>query len=501
MERTQFIALAVLAANLAAVGCSDNPARPSETFAVLLSAGQEPFSTEVPDARHLLERVPGPFALSGTNVRYDADLGALLVDLSVANLDGPPLFEPVGLIFQSLSPRGVVVLNAEDGASGPGARLEFEFADGDDVWSPGESSLPRTVQFAVAPGEQVGFGGDLSVTEGPLSGVIGGLVWHDRNEDGLQGPDELGLPGVRLAVESTQPASRVVVVTGAAGDFAVGRLPAATYTVGCVTTGLTATTAAPLTLTLSLQDGGVSARTGAAIGLLLGLPPEVVRAAGADAAVRTDLDTRRNDNYGANPFVMVGGSRGGGGLDNGDPDGMRTLVYFPLDDIPVPVRQATLELTVANYQEGVNQAYRIDVHGIVESGSRTPWAEGEGSEVTPLPLGTTDVNAAAGVAWIGAGDGGDPNNQTQPDFAPAAGASASFDQSARPPGSVIRWDVTGPVNAWITGAAPNHGLLLRDITSDGTFRELWFGARDGLLRGFTDSRVQPGPRLVLDLSY
>ncbi len=225
----------------------------------------------------------------------------------------------------------------------------------------------------------------------------------------------------------------------------------------------------------------------------------LVLQAESDAAVRTDLASRRNDNYGANPFVLVGGNRGGGGLPAGAPDGIRSLVRFRFDDVPAPAWRATLELTVANYQEGSAQSYRIDVHRVVDSGALTPWTEGDGSEVTPRPSGTTDVDAALGVAWVGAGDGGDANNQTQPGFAPEASASVEFAQVDQPAGSVVRWDVTALVSDWMTGAVPNHGLLLRDVTSDGSFRELWFGARDGQLRGFTDPRVQAGPRLVLHI--
>ena len=51
---------------------------------------------------------------------------------------------------------------------------------------------------------------------------------------------------------------------------------------------------------------------------------------------------------------------------------------------------------------------------------------------------------------------------------------------------------------WITGAAPNHGIVLRDLTSDGVqFKQIWFGSRDGLMRGYGDPRVQEGPKLRL----
>ena len=66
-------------------------------------------------------------------------------------------------------------------------------------------------------------------------------------------------------------------------------------------------------------------------------------------------------------------------------------------------------------------------------------------------------------------------------------------------GDVISWDITALVNGWINGEFPNHGLFVRDVFLPSTFRQVWFGSRDGLLRDYTDPRVKPGPRLVLEL--
>ena len=138
------------------------------------------------------------------------------------------------------------------------------------------------------------------------------------------------------------------------------------------------------------------------------------------------------------------------------------------------------------------------MHRIIDSGALTPWVEGNGTEIEPIPPGCAWVDPAYGVAWVGAGDGGDDNNQTQPAFDPEPVASAVVVQGVQTPGDVIRWDVTELAQAWLTGAIPNLGIVLVDPTSDGEqFKQIWFGARDGLLRGYTDPRVQPGPRLVL----
>ncbi|MFO7653048.1 MAG: DNRLRE domain-containing protein [Candidatus Krumholzibacteriia bacterium] len=106
------------------------------------------------------------------------------------------------------------------------------------------------------------------------------------------------------------------------------------------------------------------------------------------------------------------------------------------------------------------------MHRIVDSGDRTPWQEGTGSEHAPWPPGSDQVDAASGVAWAGAGDGGDENNQTQPDFARTPEATAMISQFDPPPDRIVRWDVTDLVADWYAGES-NHGVVLRDPTGDG----------------------------------
>lgn len=235
------------------------------------------------------------------------------------------------------------------------------------------------------------------------------------------------------------------------------------------------------------------------------LPVPAVLQATADSHIRTDLDVRRNDNHGCQESVEIGTSRGGGGIPEGGPDAMRALVQFDLASLPpaASVDRAVLELTVDGYDHGLaTSIYQVDVHRVVPSGARTPWIEGDGLEIgATLPAGCTDVDSAAGVAWAGAGDNTDPaaaNNVTQPDFDPAVIASAAIRQASDAHGDVIRWDVTDLVRAWRNGTAPNLGVALRDVTTDGVFRGVRLGARDGLLRGFPGA--VPGPRLVVTLA-
>jgi len=218
----------------------------------------------------------------------------------------------------------------------------------------------------------------------------------------------------------------------------------------------------------------------------------------ADTMVRTDLGSRANDNYGCDPSLTVGGSRGGGGIPYGGPDGIRTLLRFDLSGLTSPVTSAVLEIRLNRfYSFSSPQIYQLDVHRIVES-----WQEGNGAEASPIPDGCVWVDPAWGVAWVGAGDGGDVNNETQPDFVASLAARTIVDESDFEPygtteeyGFPIQWDLTALVNDWI-GGTPNHGIVVRDVTSDGTFKHIFLLSREAPVHY---GHTVPGPRLLLTL--
>jgi hypothetical protein len=228
----------------------------------------------------------------------------------------------------------------------------------------------------------------------------------------------------------------------------------------------------------------------------------LVLRAEADASVRTDLDARANDNYGCGMQPYVGASRGGGGIPYGKADAMRSLVRFDLSGVDEPVARATLKLTIrvrSGLPSGGNLRYTVDVHRIVESGTRTPWIEGNGSQNDVPPATCSGTGPAYGAAWIGDGDGGDSNNQTAPDFDPSAAAGAEFDDSTCRAGTVVQWDITTLVNDWITRASSNFGLVLRDITSDGyTFKWIEFCSREDMALYPDDPNAGEGPVLLLE---
>lgn len=196
---TFIISLLIL---VGALGCSDEsamlPASEDPSTSGIARGEVDPekgdFQIEIEPAQSVL----GPFALHGSNVHYDEALGAVVVDLKVINIGRTTHPEPIGLTFVDLLPPGVTVLNPDNGTNGPGAMIHFEFANDDAMWTPGEESFPRVVQFGVESAMSVGFVARLDVGDPPRGGSIGGIVWHDHNEDGMMDPDEPGLGGVEI---------------------------------------------------------------------------------------------------------------------------------------------------------------------------------------------------------------------------------------------------------------------------------------------------------------
>ncbi len=502
MNRLFTICIFVLALLGAVTGCSDDPATPQAADGAAINGVVDndlgPFSYVVDQASHPGDPVDGPFILRGDNLHYDDGFGALVVDLTVTNASPMVQPEPVTITFLKLLPDGVTIIDPAN--SEP--TFTFEFTNDDGMWTPGETSLPLTVSFVVDDGVSIAFVAEIGLGFGTDSGVISGHVWHDINEDGEWNDDEVGLGGIPVALSDETPGVPGggmfdVVLTAPDGSYAFTGLSSGLYGVHPAPRPDIRRTTPELQILLTETTDGVGSFDEADFGVAVDSVPSLVLEATADATVRSDLAARENDNYGADPFLGVGTSRN----PNGEADAIRSLVRFDLQIIQRPVISARLEMSLAAFRDGFDQTYDLGVYAVADFFPLPPimpWIEGNGSEITPLPPGVEWVDAAGGVAWIGAEDGGDANNQTQPGFMPDAFAHTLVVQNEHLAGDVISWDVTRLVNAWLSGGLPNRGLVIRDTTTGGIFRQIWLGSRDGLLRGYTDDRVQPGPRLVLE---
>jgi len=239
MRSCERLAPLALLALLAAAGCQNGddptaPAEPAEQSTAMVhgAIGSDAVEFEFLSAGSPGDpgQRPGPFLIRGQNIAYDADLGALTVDLTVVNA-GPHTYpEPITLTFVQLLPDGVTVLNADNDETGAGAAILCQFANDDALWTPDEESLPRTVQFGVAQGTAIAFVARIDIGLLPDGGAVGGLVWNDLNEDGVIDADEPGLPDVTVRLEAG-PDLFWVATTDADGMYRFDGLAAGFYTV------------------------------------------------------------------------------------------------------------------------------------------------------------------------------------------------------------------------------------------------------------------------------
>jgi hypothetical protein len=222
-----------------------------------------------------------------------------------------------------------------------------------------------------------------------------------------------------------------------------------------------------------------------------------VLTAQADTIIRTDLDARRNDNYGCSNFLLVGTGRGGSGQPYGAPDAIRTLIRFNIASLPSQPIRAILELTLDGFDSGSTGAvYKVDVYRITE-----PWNEGRGLESSLIPYGPPQC--VSGDAPAPEYDGA--RWETQPSFDPKRIARVTITQPCVgpqcAPQRVYQWDVTNLVQKWYDNKFQNYGLMLRDETSDGTFKGVAFGAREGNMFRmlWTPYLTVDAPRLIVTL--
>jgi hypothetical protein len=210
--------------------------------------------------------IPGPYIIRGKNVHYVDSLQVLSVDFTVEHRYRCrcEFLEPVSLTFINLLPPGVTVENPDNDVNGPGAAIVFEFENDDGVWSPFEESLPRTVHFGVDPGVSIGFVARIDFGQDDRFGSIGGVVFHDVNENGIIDPDESGVGGVEILMhsldgpETAQPEIAWRTVTDREGGYRFDGLDAGHYKVSTpLRPGLRPTTPLSMDVILVERDGRV----------------------------------------------------------------------------------------------------------------------------------------------------------------------------------------------------------------------------------------------------
>ena len=274
MRSKLWLFLFLSVALVAALSCSNDstaPNTPAATSTGLIEGeiGDADFAITIRAAGD----AEGPFTLRGFNLHYVDSLTALVVDLTVTN-DGETAHpEPIRLTFVKLLPAGVTVLNSDNGIDGEGAAIPFAFDNDDSLWTAGETSLPRTVEFGVAKGTSVGFAARLDVG-GPVNGggTISGRVWNDTNEDGVIDADEAGIAGAIVALSDAgddSVATSAEATTDEEGFYAFDGLGAGVYRVSKMAAdSVVSTTPSEITVLLTEVDGVVSDFTEANFGCL-----------------------------------------------------------------------------------------------------------------------------------------------------------------------------------------------------------------------------------------
>ena len=175
-------------------------------------------------------------------------------------------------------------------------------------------------------------------------------------------------------------------------------------------------------------------------------------------------------NFGAHPAAGVGGE------DDNDLGRLkvRTALHFDLRDIP-PNAQ------ISNASVSVYRLYgSLDVVSVEANRITRPWKEGTG-------LGTCTGDGASGEET----EGGQPWTTPGGDIDPIPAASFPVDTAG---GVFDSFSITGLVQSWVSGHAPNNGLMLRAADEASALCcPMYFAADD-------DARPSLRPKLTITYS-
>ncbi len=361
----------------------------------------------------------GPFVLRGRNLHYNDEDGALVVDLSVLNRGEVAQTEPIGLTFIRLDPDGVTLLNPDNDIHDDGAAIIFHFANDDGFWTPGEASLPRTVEFGADKGAAIAFVARLDLGAPVESGNISGRVWKDANKDGHMDDSEGGIPGVGVylyqfsSTDENMPKFPFLTThTDREGNYLFHGLNAGGYVVSIApsTIDLFPTTPTEIHVLLVNNGAGVTSYKGANFGAVpLDTPPpgtaQHVHASGKFAA--PDRFAAANaELFSCNDSVPI--PLVAAGVDNdcygGRLRGPVTEIAVSNDHALVRVMATWVTIPRLNDLPDLKVGDRVDVHVHRGPGplswvadSAVPWQE-DHDEITGR-IDAVDVSPDGHVRW------------------------------------------------------------------------------------------------------
>lgn len=204
-------------------------------------------------------------------VESDSIVGFDLVLVNRTDGDIPP---PLQFVITGIHPFTVKCVNPDGFAQD---YPFYDFSDDlgeDELLTPGESTAPVRARFRWEGPTAFSISFRLRIGEVIEHGVIGGVVFHDLNENGIRERSEPGVPDVMVTLSGT-PERLITVRTDGDGGYRVAGLPADVYRVAMIPPpGSRATSSNPLLVALvELPDGKVSSYFGAGFGLVFTVEP------------------------------------------------------------------------------------------------------------------------------------------------------------------------------------------------------------------------------------
>ena len=228
---------------------------------------------------------PGRIEIWASNIAFDPDKGIVSFDVELVNLSRIVIPPPVRFVVTEVVPSDIAVVEF-DGVSRDGFPF-YDFSDAlgeDDLWTIGERTAPVAMRFHTVTARSFAIGFRIELGPAAEEGVIGGVVFRDENRDGDRDIcdlcDEVGIPGITVALEKPLSTGGFVVLlarTDSLGRYRFGGLSEGVYRV-MVNPPVDAwevTSSNPLLVTLvEGLDGRVTSFFGANFGLY-SLPPYV----------------------------------------------------------------------------------------------------------------------------------------------------------------------------------------------------------------------------------
>ena len=180
---------------------------------------------------------PGRIDVWASNIVFDDSTGIVSLDVQLWNRALRNILPPIHFVISDIIPADISVVGF-DGVSGDGfPYYDFSSKLGDDnILEPEERTEPVRMQFHTVTLRSFGIGFRIELGPPGGTGVIGGIVFHDENQDGRRDRlcrCEYGIPGITVALEVSSDEGNFMAIaqTDSAGEYKFRGLKAGVYKV------------------------------------------------------------------------------------------------------------------------------------------------------------------------------------------------------------------------------------------------------------------------------